>query len=92
MKLTNTIYTVLALAVFGAYLFWPEPEYEKTVEAHIVSRGETVWHIAEDYFDQQNKHKYFLAFMDAVYDENKHLGKYIQPGDVVYIPLEVEKK
>lgn len=92
MKLRKLIYIVLALGITCTYLFWPKPEYEKTVEAHIVRRGETVWHIAGNYFDQQNKHKYFLEFMDAVYDENKHLGKYIQPGDVVYIPLEVEKK
>ena len=52
---------------------------------HSVQAGETVWEIASKYADRQVKP--FNEFVYEIQAQNKLAGRYIQPGDVLVIPM-----
>ena len=52
---------------------------------HTVQAGDTVWEIASKYADRQVKP--FNEFVYEIQAQNKLAGRYIQPGDVLVIPM-----
>lgn len=63
-------------------------EYVLQKEYHHVERGDTIWGIAEHYYDKQNRYRNFNEFVHWVSKYNNYDGKrHIQPGEVLLIPL-----
>lgn len=97
-------FLALALAVMIATTscgvmaaFWnhnSDDRYEKTEAYHIMRSGECEWTVLEEHFDKQDKIKNFGEFVYTVRAANglTKNGRVMQPGDVLVIPLEIEKK
>ena len=73
---------------------WLKPvEYRIEKRIHTVSAGQTVWEIATVYLPMQDKKMSTGEFVHSIYKVNGIDPKlYIQPGDKLVIPLEVEVK
>lgn len=65
--------------------------YEKTEKRVVVSAGQTIWGIAYKYYDQQNKYRSMDEFVYTITQRNGLMGKFIHPGDIIVVPLEVRK-
>ena len=73
-------------ALIGALcVIFMEPDTTTSYLEHTVQTGETVWEIAERYADKQVRP--FNEFVYEIQAQNKLAGKYIQPGDVLVIPM-----
>lgn len=85
------IYAAFFAVVMATLLMTMQPrEYSMNKQAYLVKPRDTLWTIAEQYFDKQNKYRHFGEFVYSIGAYN-HLGKYIYPGQVIIVPLEVEK-
>lgn len=84
----------IAAVVAAAFLVsgWvPTKEYKTKKEIHIVTAGQTVWEIAEKYQPMQDMKMTTGELVHRIYKANHIDPKaYIQPGDPLVIPLEVE--
>lgn len=84
----------IAAVVAAAFLVsgWvPTKEYKTKKEVHIVTAGQTVWEIAEKYQPMQDMKMTTGELVHRIYKANHIDPKaYIQPGDPLVIPLEVE--
>ena len=69
-----------------------ETEYQKVT----VAGNDTVWKIAENYFDKQDRYNNFDEFLYYVRKDNNLVGEnaklYIQPGDELIIKLNKRKR
>ena len=86
--------------VFIAFLVWlaselvswaNPPRYELQTQWHSVKAGETLWSIACDYYDYQDRYKNMNEWSYWVRKANEHelkKTKYLQIGTVLAIPLE----
>ncbi len=66
-------------------------EYVKTEAHYTVQPGDTLWYIAGQYFNQQNKESHFGEFQWQIREANADKfadNRRLQPGDVIIIPLE----
>ena len=71
----------------------PTKQYKTKKEIHIVTTGQTVWEIAEKYQPMQDMKMTTSELVHRIYKANHIDPKaYIQPGDPLVIPLEVEVK
>jgi len=66
-----------------------EPATETVYARYTVQAGDTVWDIAERYADRQTKP--LNEFVFEIRQENKLVGRYIQPGEELIIPMAVVK-
>lgn len=77
---------LMVVSLIGSLcVIFMEPETETDYIQHTVQTGETVWAIAERYADKQVKP--FNEFVFEIQQQNKLAGKYIQPGDILVIPM-----
>ena len=79
---------MIATILFIAGYILVQPKTEMHYTQHTVQAGETVWGIAEKYSGMQVQT--FNEFVFCIQSEKHLAGKYIQPGDVLLIPLEKE--
>lgn len=63
--------------------------YQKEKSQHVVKAGETVWQIAWQYMDRQDRYKDVRELVHDISKENG--GNMIRPGDVLDITLWVKK-
>lgn len=69
-------------------------EYIKTEAHYTVQPGDTLWYIAGQYFNKQDKECHFGEFQWKIREANaaKFAGnRRLQPGDILVIPLEIKK-
>ena len=73
---------------------WLAPtEYRTEKHIHTVAAGQTLWEIATDYQTKQDKKMSTSELVHKIYKVNGIDPKlYIQPGDKLIIPLEMEVK
>lgn len=82
---------VVVAAAFLVSGWKPFAEYQTKKEVHIVTAGQTVWEIAEKYQPMQDMKMTTGELVHRIYKANHIDPKaYIQPGDPLVIPLEVE--
>ena len=86
------LYIMALVAVAFMVSGWLAPtEYRTEKHIHTVSAGQTVWGIATKYQTMQDKKMSTGEFVHKIYKANNIDTKaYIQPGDSLVIPLEVE--
>lgn len=89
MKVLEKILFVVAVFVLGYFVTLEPPTKTEYIE-HCVHTGETVWSIATEYADNQVKP--FNEFVYSIQHQNKLMGRYIKPGDILIIPLAVPVK
>lgn len=77
----------LVVTAYMASSFFFEPEYHKHETWHKVTAGETVWDIATQYYDYQEKYRNFNEWRWVISEANNLKGKHIQAGDLLVIPL-----
>ena len=71
------------------------PKYELVETWHVVRPGETIWSIACDYYDEQQRYNDFGEWYYEVMRCNQHHltgRKFLQVGDVVGVPVEKRVK
>lgn len=66
-----------------------DTDYQKEKRQHVVKAGETVWQIAWQYMDRQDRYKDVRELVHDISKENG--GNMIRPGDVLDITLWVKK-
>lgn len=77
---------LMVVSLIGSLcVIFMEPATETDYIQHTVQTGETVWAIAERYADKQVKP--FNEFVFEIQQQNKLGGRYIQPGDILVIPM-----
>ena len=88
------LYIIAMVAVAFMVSGWLSPtEYRTEKRIHIVSAGQTVWGIATKYQSAQDKKMSTGELVHKIYKVNSIDPKlYIQPGDKLIIPLEMEVK
>ena len=88
------LYVIALLAVAFMVSGWkPFVEYRTEKEIHVVKAGQTVWEIATIYEPKQDKRMSIGEFVHKIYKANRLGPKaYIQPGDLMIVPLEMEVK
>ena len=88
------LYIMALVAVAFMVSGWLAPtEYRTEKHIHTVAAGQTVWEIATMYEPKQDKRMSIGEFVHKIYKANRLDPKlYIQPGDKLIIPLEMEVK
>lgn len=85
--------TLILLAVCVVLANNIKTEYVVEREYHVVKTGQTLWDIAADNIDKQDRTKDIREFIDTIRDANHIKGtQYIMPGDCLVIPLHKELK
>lgn len=79
---------MIATLIFIAGYVLAQPKTEMHYTQHVVRAGDTVWAIAEHYFDGQVMS--MNEFVFCIQAKNNLAGKYIRPGDVLVIPMKTE--
>lgn len=80
---------VTALVFIG--FTYRAPEYNVSTEVVVVTSGDTLWKIGNYYIDKQDKYKDVRELIHYIKEDNKHLGKYLVPGDKVIVTLYTRK-
>ncbi len=88
------LYIMALVAVAFMVSGWkPFVEYRTEKEIHVVKAGQTIWEIAADYQTKQDKKMSTGELVHKIYKANSIDPKlYIQPGDKLIVPLEMEVK
>ena len=88
------LYIMALVAVAFMVSGWkPFVEYRTEKEIHVVKAGQTIWEIAADYQTKQDKKMSTGELVHKIYKANSIDPKlYIQPGDKMIVPLEMEVK
>ena len=88
------LYIMAIVAVAFMVSGWLSPaEYRVEKHIHTVAAGQTVWEIATVYQPKQDKDMSVGELVHKIYKANGVDPKlYIQPGDKLIIPLEMEVK
>ena len=88
------LYIMAIVAVAFMVSGWLSPaEYRVEKHIHTVAAGQTVWEIATVYQPKQDKDMSVGELVHKIYKVNGIDSKlYIQPGDKLIIPLEMEVK
>ena len=88
------LYIMAIVAVAFMVSGWLNPvEYRIEKRIHTVSAGQTVWEIAVAYQPKQDMNMSVGELVHKIYKVNGIDPKlYIQPGDKLIIPLEIEVK
>lgn len=88
------LYIMAIVAVAFMVSGWkPFVEYRTEKHIHTVAAGQTIWEIAADHQSKQDKKMSVGELVHKIYKVNGIDPKlYIQPGDKLIIPLEMEVK
>ena len=88
------LYIMAIVAVAFMVSGWLSPaEYRTEKHIHTVAAGQTLWEIATVYQPKQDKDMSVGELVHKIYKANGIDPKlYIQPGDKLIIPLEIEVK
>ena len=88
------LYVIAMLAVAFMVSGWLKPtEYRIEKRIHTVGEGQTIWGIATKYQSMQDQKMSTGELVYRIYKLNNIDHKaYIQPGDKLIIPLEMEAK
>lgn len=88
------LYIMAIVAVAFMVSGWLSPaEYRVEKHIHTVAAGQTVWEIATVYQPKQDKDMSVGELVHKIYKANRLDPKaYIQPGDLMIVPLEIEVK
>lgn len=88
------LYIMAIVAVAFMVSGWLKPtNYRTEKHIHTVAAGQTVWEIATDYQAKQDKKMSVGELVHKIYKANRLDPKaYIQPGDLMIVPLEMEVK
>ncbi len=88
------LYIIAMVAVAFMVSGWLSPaEYRTEKRVHTVTAGQTVWEIATVYLPKQDKKMTIGEFVHKIYKVNNIDPRlYLQPGDKLIIPLEMEVK
>ena len=88
------LYIMAIVAVAFMVSGWkPFVEYRTEKHIHTVAAGQTLWEIATVYQPKQDKDMSVGELVHKIYKVNGIDPKlYIQPGDKLIIPLEMEAK
>ena len=88
------LYIMALVAVAFIVSGWLNPaEYRTEKRIHTVTAGQTVWEIATAYLPKQDKKMTIGEFVHKIYKANNIDPRlYLQPGDKLIIPLEMEVK
>ncbi len=82
----------MAFVAFAVSGWLPKQEVSNITARYQVQAGETVWEIANSYFERQNKYTDLNEFVFVIRQKNNLLGnKMLHAGRVIEIPLIVEK-
>ena len=86
------LFIIALVAVAWVLIGWLKPtEYRTEYKRHTVTAGQTVWGIATKYQPLQDKKMSVGELVHKIYKVNGIDSRlYIQPGDVLVIPLEQE--
>lgn len=86
------LFIIALVAVAWVLIGWLKPtEYRTVKQLHTVTAGQTVWGIATKYQPLQDKKMSVGELVHKIYKINGIDPRlYIQPGDVLIIPLEQE--
>lgn len=86
------LFIIALVAVAWVLIGWLKPtEYRTVKQLHTVTAGQTVWGIATKYQPLQDKKMSVGELVHKIYKINGiDPWLYIQPGDVLIIPLEQE--
>lgn len=63
------------------------PSYSRTLVAYYVTEGETVWDIANAHMKEQDKYRDCRELMFDIRKHNNLIGKELQAGQQIIIPL-----
>lgn len=89
--LTKKLYIAALVALAVVFLSGLcTQEYKTVYKTHVVMSGQTVWDIAGNYLHEQDKFPDVREFVHTIILENNIKGKFIHPGDVLIIPLNVK--
>lgn len=88
------LFIIAMVAVAFMVSGWkPFVEYRTEKHIHTVVAGQTIWEIAADHQSKQDKKMSVGELVHKIYKANGIDPKlYIQPGDKLIIPLEMEVK
>ena len=86
------LFIIALVAVAWVLIGWLKPtEYRTVKQLHTVTAGQTVWGIATKYQPLQDKKMSVGELVHKIYKVNGIDPRlYIQPDDVLIIPLEME--
>ena len=86
------LFIIALVAVAWVLIGWLKPtEYRTVKKLHTVTAGQTVWGIATKYQPLQDKKMSVGELVHKIYKVNGIDPRlYIQPDDVLIIPLEIE--
>ena len=86
------LFIIALVAVAWVLIGWLKPtEYRTVKQLHTVTAGQTVWGIATKYQPLQDKKMSVGELVHKIYKVNGIDPRlYIQPGDELIIPLEME--
>ena len=86
------LFIIALVAVAWVLIGWLKPtEYRTVKQLHTVTAGQTVWGIATKYQPLQDKKMSVGELVHKIYKINGIDPRlYIQPDDVLIIPLEME--
>ena len=85
----NVLMAVGLFALMGFAALGLTENGETRYIEYIVQRGDTVCEVCDRYFDYQDKQ--YAEFLYDTLHINQLRGKYIHPGDRLYIPLYVRR-
>lgn len=91
MKLLKLLVLCVIMLIIMIY---PELGYEKQTVTVVMEPNETIWSIAEEYIDKQDKRMTMNEFLGNIEQENnkKMIWNTAKPGDKILIPLYVKEK
>lgn len=87
-------FIVFLLALAAVLCSGLDTEYVKTEAHYTVQPGDTLWYIAGQYFNKQDKESHFGEFQWQIKAANADkfaANRQLQPGDIIVIPLERRK-
>lgn len=83
---------IAGLLIALAFLFGNiNTEYAETKAYYTVEAGDTLWSVAGQYYNKQDRHQHFGEFQWQIREANADKfanNRMLQPGDVLIIPLE----
>lgn len=82
---------LMALVIFGPDLLIPTETYVRAEAYHTVKCGQTLWEIAGNRMDDQDRYTDIRDFIDSIREANNMQNASVDVGDQLIIPLYVKE-